>query len=160
MYFSWRWGAQTLLMSSVSSFPGLHSDVQKSTARDQLLERRVVAVSAYLASDRGDMTCFEKSVSIAQHQLTECQSALLIVERECSDYRHGLGGEEQQHSGLEALIRFLRSRSIDNRSSVDLVQAFHRRRDMEHDLDAYLRAISDELHDPKVSSRSATSNIV
>lgn len=84
---------------------GLRSEVLEAFARMQLLDRQVSVHSADLASPRGDMNRLKESVTVAQRQLSDTQSALITEEGESLENCCHLGSEEQRRESLEALIR-------------------------------------------------------
>lgn len=76
-----------------SSVDGLGFEAQESATRVQSAECQASAHSAELAPENGDMTNFEKSVRVAQHQLTNAQLALYTVECGRNEYCSRLGVE-------------------------------------------------------------------
>lgn len=143
----------------LSCVDGLRSEAGEFVARVQSLQRQVAAHSAELALARGDMTWIEESVTVAHRHLSDAQSVLLAVERECNEYRSRLGVEEQRRDGLEALLRGLYSDLVYHTSLVDSVRGFLRQ-DMDRDLNVYFQAIFASVRDRAARFRFATSNVV
>lgn len=136
-----------------------HTKAQESAPRTQPLECQVPVHSSDLASARVDMTPLEESVTVAQRQLAEAQSALPTVTEKGDEYRSGLGVEEQQRGSLQALLRGVRNRLVDHASFVNTGRG-SLRQDMDHDLDVYLWAVFAAVRYCTSSNGSATSSSV
>lgn len=95
------------------------SEERESAARVQSLQPQVAVRSVDLASACGDLTCLEESITVAQRQFINAQSAYVTVDGERDECRRCLGVEEQRRGGLEALLSGLCSRLVDHSSSVD-----------------------------------------
>lgn len=104
-------------------------------------------------------TRLEEYVEVARRQVADIQSALRILERELVDYCRPLGVEKQRRCGLGSLLCGLSNHLVDHTSLVDSVRGFLRK-DMDHDLNIYLRAIFAAVRDHTSDFRSATSKVV
>lgn len=106
-----------------------------------------------------DLTRLEESVVVAQGPLTDAQSALFTVKSERYEYCRRLDVEMQWRGGMEALLRGLRSRFLDYRSSVTFGSGFFRQ-DMDRNLVVYLQADFAAVRDHTAGFRSARYNLV
>lgn len=108
---------------------------------------------------RCDTSRLKESVTVAQRQFSDAQFALITVEGECDECRRRLEVVEQRRGRLEALLCGILSHLVDHASLVDSVQG-SLPKDMDHDLEIYLREVFAAVGVRTVGFHSGTSNVV